>query len=253
MNGTTPSRVYVKGPRLYLPTSPVFPEILDENQHVVYIGTGYVDFYDFQDLRDECVSIDGMEFAVTIPFLTDHPDGNPQYSLALKNFYERGRGDIPKPNIALPYVPVDEITRKDNSVIVRNGSEEIRLSFKRHTDPCEQVEPTVRHEFDEYVDQDLQFGVTEPDFSFCDRHPVENRYCTISQSIKCKVHRSYPNICQTSWKTPSRVSCDTPVQIEKVTPGFRDMMLLGTGEINIIATESFFGNFSLGLKYPCIE
>ncbi|KAJ8030292.1 hypothetical protein HOLleu_26659 [Holothuria leucospilota] len=205
------------------------------------------------DLCDESLSIHGMEFAVVIPLLTDHPDGNPHYSLALKNFYERGRGDIPKPNIAFPYVPVDEITRRDNSVIVRNGSEEIHLSFERHTYRCKPVDPEVRHEFDEYVDQDLQFGVTEPNFSFCDRHPVENRYCAISQSIKCKVHRSSPNICQTSWKTPSKESCDTPVQIVKVTPGFRDMMLLGAGEIEIIATESYSGNFSLGLKYPCIE
>ncbi|KAJ8030316.1 hypothetical protein HOLleu_26691 [Holothuria leucospilota] len=240
------------GPRLYLPTSPVFPKILNRNQHVVYIGTGYMTFHDFQDLVEECISVNGMEFIVTIPLLTDHPDGIPFYSLALKHFYERGRGDIPKPNIAMPYEPVDEITRKENGVVLRKGSEKLQLSYVRYTDPCKIPNPLVRHEFDEYIDQGLQFGVKEPDFSFCDRHPVDNRYCMTAKSIRCEVHRSSPNICQTSWKETNKVSCETPLQMVGVTQGFRDMMLLGDGEIKIVASQSYFGNTSVGLKYPCI-
>ncbi|KAJ8030317.1 hypothetical protein HOLleu_26692 [Holothuria leucospilota] len=241
------------GPRLYLPTSPLFPGILDKNHHVIYISIGFSDFYEFQDLVDECIVIAGMEFLVTIPFLTDHPDGIPHYSLAVSLFYKRGRGDIPRPNFALPYIPIDEITTNEGSVVIRNGNDELNLSFIRKTDPCESINPMVRHEFDEYVDQDFQFGLSQPDFSFCDRHPIDNTFCTTSNSIKCEVHRSSPNVCQTSWKSPRKVSCENQVQIGNVTDGFRDMMLLGQGEIKVVASESYLGNFSIGLKYPCIE
>lgn len=92
-----------------------------------------------------------MEFLVTIPLLTDHPDGIPHYSLAVSLLYERDRGDIPKPNFALPYIPVDEITTNESSVVIRNGSDELSLPFVRKTEPCESINPMVCHEFDEYV------------------------------------------------------------------------------------------------------
>ncbi|KAJ8030490.1 hypothetical protein HOLleu_26933 [Holothuria leucospilota] len=141
----------------------------------------------------------------------------------------------------------------NTKVVMRNGNDEIRLSFQRFVNPCRPANLVVRHKFDKFVDQDFQIGDPEPNFGFCDRHPIDNYYCTTAQSIKCKVHRASPNICQSSWKTVGRVSCETPLKITNVTKGFRDFMLFADGEIEVIASESYFGNFSMGLKYPCIE
>ncbi|KAJ8050940.1 hypothetical protein HOLleu_04328 [Holothuria leucospilota] len=241
------------GPRLYLPEEPVFPDILNKDQHVVYFDTGYVKHHDFEDFPDKSVSVNGLEFAVVIPLLADHPKGHPKYSLALSKFYQRDRGDFPQPNLAFPYIPVDVLKMNETNVYMRNGDDEMKVSYERLVNPCEPAIEVSRHELDEFITQEFQLGVPEPDFSFCDRHPSENQVCQTLQSIRCDLHRSSPNICQSSWNSEERMVCFASAQVTRIDKWFRDFMMLGNGPAEVIASDSLTGNFSLGLKYPCLE
>ncbi|KAJ8030495.1 hypothetical protein HOLleu_26938 [Holothuria leucospilota] len=159
--------------RLYLPASPAFPEILDDTQHVVFIAIGYSNFHDFEKLSDNCISADGTIFDLSIPLLSNGPEGIPQYSLALATFYGRERGDIPKSNIIFPYILVDEITMNETSVIMRNGTDEMQLSLFKPSGSCSIPDSITRHEFESYIKTELQFGLHEPEFfSFCDDIPL---------------------------------------------------------------------------------
>ncbi|KAJ8041735.1 hypothetical protein HOLleu_12635 [Holothuria leucospilota] len=243
-------------PRLYIPENPVFPNILNETHHVIYIDVGQLDFYNFKGYPDKRVSVNGLEFSVAIPLLADDPKGLPKYSLALSVFYPRNRGDFPKPNIIFPYTPVDVLEMNNTSVVVQNGNEELRLSFERFLDPCMPPPSIVRHELVEFLDKEFQLGVPEPDISFCKTHPYENHYCSTALKILDEVLLASPNICQSPWKSKngvSSISCMTPLRIEKITDGFLDFLLIGDDPVQVVASESLIGNFSVGLKYPCME
>ncbi|KAJ8031012.1 hypothetical protein HOLleu_27603 [Holothuria leucospilota] len=242
-------------PKLYLPETPIFPGVIGANKHAVFIGVGNLTFHDFDPYADshlwmaEAVTMVG----VVIPLLADSPKGVPQYSLALGIYYEKNLGDFPKSNVMYPYFPVDEIRINNNRFVMRNGSEEMTVSLNRYTNPCKPTSPVVRHELDHLIRQEFHLGNPEPDFSFCDRHPIDNHFCETAKRIRCEVSRSVPNICQTPWHALKRHACQGTMEILNVTPILRDAMLLPPDPIEVFASEVLIGNFSIGLKYPCIE
>ncbi|KAJ8023495.1 hypothetical protein HOLleu_35953 [Holothuria leucospilota] len=167
-------------------------------------------------------------------------------------FYERSRGDIPKTNFLYPYIPVDEISMNDYGAIVRDGSDEFKLSFNQPSTSCKPPSSIVKEEFEKFALSDFQFGLPAPDFSFCDRHSFASRFCANAERIKCDVKRYAPNICM-KWTSRDIQHCATTVEIEKITSGFRDIILVGDDPINILASESNHYNSSVTLKYPCQE
>ncbi|KAJ8051067.1 hypothetical protein HOLleu_04496 [Holothuria leucospilota] len=244
------------GPRLFVPEDPVLQEIHNNDRHPVYIDFGFIRSHDFDNYLennpDPCVSTSGLEVAVTIPLLADKPKGKPSYALALTKFYEKSRGDIPKINVLYPYIPVDEISLSEDGAIVRNGSDEMRISFKRSNNPCKPPISVVKEEFDEFLFSDFTFGLPAPDYSFCDRHFFESQFCAKAERIKCGVQRHSPNLCQ-MLETNDVESCETTVEIENITSGFREFILLGNDPVDILASESFHCNSTVALKYPCQE
>ncbi|KAJ8051062.1 hypothetical protein HOLleu_04488 [Holothuria leucospilota] len=239
-----------------MPKDPVLPEIHKNDRHPIYIDFGFIRSHDFNEYLennpDPCVSTSGLEVAVTIPLLAGAPNGPPLYALALTKFYEKSRGDIPKINFLYPYIPVDEIFLNDEGAFVRNGSDEMRISFNRSNNPCTPPVSLVKEEFDQFVFSDFQFGLPVPDYSFCDRHSFESQFCSNAERIKCGVQRYAPNVCQ-KWVSDYFDPCATTVEIEIITPGFRNFILLGDGPIDILAAERYFVNGSMALKYPCQE
>lgn len=246
-------RLLCSGPRLFLPNYRVFPKLLNKGQHPIYIDFGYVTFFEFEDGSDpQNPLFYGIEVAVTIPLLTDQPDGPPAYSLALAKFYDRSRGDFPKPNILYPYIPADKLTLDDNGAYVQIGDDEFSVTFDRQTHPCIPPPSIVRHEFDEFVAHDLQLGTPEPHFEYCHCNPSATKFCSHAENITCAVSRYAPNLCQI-WQPSSLRSCVTSVRVGTVTDYFRDFMLFGDDPINVIASETMSSNFTIGFKYPCME
>ncbi|KAJ8021444.1 hypothetical protein HOLleu_38647 [Holothuria leucospilota] len=244
-----------EGPRLFIPRKSVFPELQMSDHHPVSVDFGYLESHDFDDYlkinREPSISISGPEVAVSIPYLAADSNGPPVYTLALAHLYEQSRGDIPKTNFLYPYIPVDEIQITDIGAVVRNGSEELGVSFIRHNHPCKAPPSTVSEKFDEFLYEEFHLGLPEPDFSFCDRHSFRSDFCTNLQRVKCAIHGYAPHVCQ-MYKTDNASSCEASVKIINITPFFRDFILLGNDSVNIIATESYASYKSLvGLKYPC--
>ncbi|XP_071823831.1 uncharacterized protein [Apostichopus japonicus] len=242
-----------QGPRLFLPNFRVFPELMNETQHPIYIDFGYMTFSDFEDGSDPHNPLFyGIEVAVTIPLLTDQPDGPPKYSLALAKFYDRSRVDFPKPNILYPYIPADELTLDDEGASILIGEERMSVTFQRQNHPCIPPADVIRHEFDAFVNEDFHLGIPEPHFEYSKCDPCKNKFCAAEEKLQCAVSRYAPNLCQV-WVPIDVFPCATSVQVGTVTDYFRDFMLFGDNTINVIASETFFGNFTIGLKYPCIE
>lgn len=241
---------------MFVPKGPVLPGMHNNCIHPVNIDFGLIRSRDFDEyLKDNpnpSVSTSGLEVAVSIPLLASSPDGPPSYALAVAILYEKSRGDIPKINFLYPYLPVDEIMLYDDGAFVRNGSDEMRISFNRSGNVCKPPTPIVKEEFAEFAFGDLQFGLPAPDYSFCDRHSFENKFCANFEGIKCAVQRSAPNLCQL-WEANMHKPCAATVKIENITSGFRDFILLGDDPINILASQSYHDNGSIGLKYPCQE
>ncbi|KAJ8041766.1 hypothetical protein HOLleu_12671 [Holothuria leucospilota] len=238
------------GPRLYLPETEAFPGILDKDQHVVHIEIGYVNYH----IPDKCNSVNGVELGLVIPLLSDDPKGPPKYSLALIKFYQRDRVEPPYSNHSFPYLPVDELTMTDSSVVMRNGSDEILLSFERFNKPCKPAPAMSKHELDEFLTRNFQFGLPQPGFSSCDRRPSYNQFCKCIESIQCDLPRCYPEVCETAWYSNERVTCSASVQITNISEGFRDFMMLGDGPIEVIAADSITGDFTMNQsKCPCLK
>ncbi|KAJ8043937.1 hypothetical protein HOLleu_11261 [Holothuria leucospilota] len=243
-------------PRLYVPDGPILPDLHNSDRHPVYIDFGHMKSHDFDGYLEEnpntCVSVSGLEVAVTIPLLAGAPDGPPVYALALAKFYEKSRGDMPKINFLYPYIPVDEIKMSDYGAVVRNGNDEMRVTFNRLIHPCKPLDSMVNEEFEEFIHSDFQFGLPQPDYSFCDRHSFESKFCANAERIKCGVQRYSPNLCQ-QWSSKTTKHCVTTVEIKKITSWFREYILLGDDPVNILASETHSSNFSIALKYPCQE
>ncbi|KAJ8021777.1 hypothetical protein HOLleu_39071 [Holothuria leucospilota] len=245
-----------EGQRLFIPEKSFFPDLQTSAHHPVYVDVGYMsshDFYDYLKNNPElCISVSGLEVAVHIPLLADDPAGPPVYALAVAVLYEKSRGDIPKPNFLCRYIPVEEIQLSDSEAFVRNGSDEMRVSFTRSNNPCKPSSFIVTEEFDELLDEFL-FGLPEPDFSFCERHTFRSDFCTNANRVKCTINRHAPNICQT-FKKRSVQPCEASLNIMNITPGFREFILLENDPINILASESYSdGPPLIGLKSPCQE
>lgn len=244
------------GPRLFIPETAFLPDLQHRGHHPVYIEVGYVTSHDFDEYLEDnpspLVSVSGLEVTVTIPLLGGTSDGPPVYALALATFYEKSRGDIPKTNFLYPYIPVDEIRMNDYGAIVRNGSDEFKLSFNQPSTSCKPPASIVKEEFEKFVLSDFQFGLPAPDFSFCDRHSFESRFCANAERIRGVVSRYSPNLC-TKWTSRDIQHCATTVEIEKITSGFRDIILVGVDPIYILASEINRCNCSINLKYPCQE
>ncbi|KAJ8051069.1 hypothetical protein HOLleu_04498 [Holothuria leucospilota] len=245
-----------EGPRLFVPKVSVFPTMHNNDRHPVYVDFGFMRSHDFDEyLKDNpnpCVSTSGLEVAVTIPLLAGKPDGPPIYALALTKFYEKSRGDIPKINFLYPYIPVDEISLRDNIALVRNGSDEMKISFNRSSHYCKSSALIVKEEFNEFLFSNFQFGLPVPDYSFCDRHSFKSKFCSNAERIKCGVQRYAPNLCQV-WKSNDFGSCAATVEIKNITSGFRNFILLDDNPVNILASQRFHGNTTMALKYPCQE
>ncbi|KAJ8051070.1 hypothetical protein HOLleu_04500 [Holothuria leucospilota] len=244
------------GPRLFVPKDPVLKEIPNNDRHPIYVDFGFIRSHDFDEYLennpDPCVSTSGLEAAVTIPLLAGAPNGPPVYSLALAKFYEKSRGDIPKINFLYPYIPVNEISLSNDGAFVRNGSDEMRVSFHHTGNFCKQPALMVKEEFYEFVFSDFQFGLPAPDYSFCDRHSFSSQFCSNAERIKCGVQRYSPNLCQVWWANDVE-ACETMVNMENITSGFREFILLGKDPVNILSSQMFHSNTTTALKYPCQE
>lgn len=230
----------------------MFPNILNDSQHLIYVSIGHVVSLDYENYTESCVDAQGPVLAVAIPYLTRSPPIPSQYTLVLAKMYDRRRGDIAKPNIAYPYIPVDELILGHNFAVIRNGSDEFRLEFTRYIDPCIPSSSLVHDEFINFTAQEMQIGAAEPNFDICDRHPSNNKFCSIVKSIKCDVSRVGPNFCQLPWRADDLVTCETSVTITNITSGFLDFMLLNEIPTKVIASESTIGHFPISIKYPCI-
>ncbi|KAJ8021447.1 hypothetical protein HOLleu_38653 [Holothuria leucospilota] len=244
------------GPKLAIPEKEVFPDLETKDHHPVYVEFGFVTSHDFDDYLkdnpDPCVSVSGLEVGVTIPLLAANATGPPNYALSLARLYENSRGDIPKVNFLYQYMPVDEFQFSDSGAVVKNGSDELRVSFIRHNHPCEPPRSIVKEEFDAFLLTEFHLGLPKPDYSFCDRHSFQSDFCTNAKRVQCSVHRHAPNICQ-KYKDFHRQHCAASGEILNITSGFRDFILVGNDPVNILASESYSCDAVVGLKYPCQE
>lgn len=245
---------FFKGPRLFIPKVSVLPGLHQVNHHPVYIEIGHLTSHDFdeclEDSSSSCVSPSGLEVGVTVPLLAGSLADPPAYALALAKFYEKCRGDIPHRNLLYPCIPVDEIKMNEHEAVIRNGSDELRIAFNRFNHPCKPSTSIVKEEFDTYFLDNLQFGLPEPDYSFCDRHTCNSKFCSNTVSLRCDVHRFAPNVCQV-FTSNDMTPCEASIEIKNITSGFRDFILLGDEPVDILASRSFSNNASVGLKYPC--
>ncbi|KAJ8021332.1 hypothetical protein HOLleu_38500 [Holothuria leucospilota] len=233
-----------------MPTSPVFPDILTTDSHVVYVDFGYFGSVDFAS--EPSISSYGTESAIIIPFLADGPNGIPKYALTLGQIYQRDRGDIARVNINSPYYGIDEVIVTETGAVWKNGSEELRVSFVK-SNPCQVPKPYRQHQFDVLVEEELQFSFTGPDLGYCDRHlSVENPVCEIMEGIKTDVDELSPNVCQ-FYQPTSKGSCEASLTFESITDGFRDLLLVKDDPIAVLNSERFYDDFDISLKYPCME
>ncbi|XP_071822233.1 uncharacterized protein [Apostichopus japonicus] len=243
-----------QSPRLFLPDSPIFPGLIKEDQHPMYFDFGPVTFTDFENGMDPHNPLFyGLEISVSIPFLTGTQSHLPFHSLALSIFYERSRGDFPKPNFMFNYLPVDEILLDGGKLEMRNGSDVLKITFQRLHDSCVPPPDIEQQEYDEYLTMDYQSGLIKPDFDYCDCHRTRNDFCAMAEQLKPDIDDNLGNMCQI-WGFPNKEQCETSVNVETVTRGFREAMLLFEVEdaINAIASD-YSGNFTIGLKYPCLQ
>ncbi|KAJ8024227.1 hypothetical protein HOLleu_36897 [Holothuria leucospilota] len=87
------------GPLLFLPRTPVFPDILNETQHVLYVDSGNITVIKCEPGVPKCCpSVTKPISATSIPLLTDDPDGTPKYSLGLNIFYSKYSIDVRNDN-----------------------------------------------------------------------------------------------------------------------------------------------------------
>ncbi|XP_071822599.1 uncharacterized protein [Apostichopus japonicus] len=249
-NGNCESR------RLSLPDFPIFPDLINEDQHPLYIDVGHIMFTDFENGSDPYNPLFyGTEVTVTIPFLISTQSHLPLHSLTLALFYDRSRGDFPKPNFIYNYIPVNDILFDDEKFLMRNGSDEMKMTFQSLHDPCVPPPDIVQHEFDDYITTDYQSGLRKPDFDYCDRHPEKNNFCSLAERLKPDINDNLGDLCQI-WVTPNQERCVTSVKVATVTRGFRKALLLCEDQstiMNVIVSEAYSGNFTMDLKYPCIN
>ncbi|KAJ8021455.1 hypothetical protein HOLleu_38665 [Holothuria leucospilota] len=243
-------------PSLVIPEKRGFSDLETSDYHPVFVTFGHVTSHDFDDYLkhnpDPCVAVSGLEVSVKIPLLAANASGPPIYALSVAKLYEKSRGDIPKINFLYPYFPVDEIQFNDSEFVVKNGSDEMRVSVIKHNHPCESPRPIVMEEFEEFRVSEFYFGLSKPDFSFCDRHSFQSDFCTNAKQVQSAVDRHAPNICQ-KYEVSNKRACDASVEVVNITSGFRDFILLGRDPINILASESYSSDTVVGLKYPCQE
>lgn len=233
------------GSPLFLPDTTVFPGLITSVQHVVYFNFGYLTADEFHGVEPS------PQVTVNIPLLSDHPSGPPSYSLAVAKFYTPDRGDIPAVNVAYPYYPVDEIRINDDGAVIQHGQEELRVSFVK-SKPCKPPNDIVQHEFTEFVLDDFQTGAPLPDFSYCQRHPEETsaEFCQVGEQLEDDLQSWKYQICQ-AWESHDHTSCETSIQIEKITPFFRDILALGDNQPIVVASESYHGHYTVKMRYPC--
>ncbi|KAJ8021329.1 hypothetical protein HOLleu_38495 [Holothuria leucospilota] len=239
----------MKAPQLYVPKKPVFPDLLNNDQHVVYVDFGLSSSKDFID--DSSISSSGVESGVIIPFLSDSPNGPPKYSIAMAELYSRDRVEPAKPNIMYPFISIDEMTVEDNEAFWRNGDEELHVSFVK-SNPCQTPSAATKEVFVKFFTGLSLLGWSEPDLEMCNRHPTKNYYCSVMNTIKDDVEEALPNVCQT-YDIADVVECAASFDIIEVTPGFREFLLINDNAIDIIAAERFYCNATTTFKFPCVE
>ncbi|KAJ8021518.1 hypothetical protein HOLleu_38754 [Holothuria leucospilota] len=233
-----------------MPTTPVFDDILTADHHVIYVEFGFIDSLDLGG--EPSISSHGSESAIIIPFLADSPDGDPKYALALGSVYQRDRGAVSKLNIAFPYIGIDEISVTDTGVVWRNGSDELRATFVK-SNPCRPASKVSQHEFEVTIDEELDFSFAEPDLEYCKRHSlVDHQVCDTLENLPCGLKQAGPNVCQ-FYQPPWEKSCETSVVDVTVTGEFRNLLLLNDDPVNVVSSEGLYGEYEVGLKYPCME
>ncbi|KAJ8024230.1 hypothetical protein HOLleu_36900 [Holothuria leucospilota] len=242
------------GTPLFLPLDPVFPHILNKTQHVLYVDFGTLTVFECDtpvsgDWKS-CPSVSRSECTTAIPLLTDDPHGIPKYSLALNIFQQRT--DVPNINIVFPHTPVDEVTVDGDGATIRDSNEEILVSVTFDEDTCKPNPTAVSKEFEEFFNEELQFGIFGPDFSYCDDYP-NHHFCSVVNSIRGGVQQWASNVCQLGWGAPVAGSCQVPLSILNITPGFRERLLLEENDpVNFIASEHYDQEFDAVVKFPCV-
>ncbi|KAJ8024226.1 hypothetical protein HOLleu_36894 [Holothuria leucospilota] len=245
------------GPLLYLPENPVFPEILNETQHVVYIDFGTITQFDTEEFKTveahTYPSLSRPESFLLIPLLSNEPKGPAAFALVLDVFYPRNRSDLPNIGITFNYVPVDDVSISRTEAIVRDGNEEIRISIDIHDSPCTPAPSGISHELDEFLEDNSVLGFSQPDFSSCEGLQG-NRFCSLVERIKDDVIFFAPNICFSSWGSPTSISCQARMEVLNITSEFRQRMLLGIDDpIHFIASESYNVYGATVVKFPCVK
>lgn len=223
----------------------------------MYIDFGTITQYDTEEFKTVDAhtypSVSRPESFLLIPLLSNAPNGPRGFALVLDVFYPRNRSDLPNIGITFNYVSVDGVSINRKEAIVRDGNEEIRISIDIHDSPCTPALSIIRHELDKFLEDNTVLGFSQPDFSSCEGLR-ENRFCSLVERIKDDVIFFAPNICFSSWGSPTSVSCQASMEVLNITSEFRQRMLLGMDDpVHFIASEYYDVYGSTVVKFPCVK
>lgn len=239
-------------PQLYVPRAPIFSN-LPEGKHVIYMDFGY---HLTRDLAEE-FTIASMKpmFYILIPLVSDSQDGLPHYSLPLANFIlpSHKNEDIAETTL-FPFHEADELAISESSFYLRYQRDEIRIQFIIPKQ-CERPPQLIRHEFDELVLEGALLGSHTGKLFFCNPPPYTTDaegYCSLMEGMREDIGYLFPNVC-TVYSSQDERACNTSFTVTGITQGFRDMLLLGGKNIDFFSSEMFYGNFTMGIKYPCVQ
>ncbi|KAJ8022377.1 hypothetical protein HOLleu_37257 [Holothuria leucospilota] len=238
-----------KDSRLYLPDTTEFPDLLTSDQHAMYIDFGMVRSTDFEESPH--ISIYGPESALMLPFLSNTPGGTPDLTLALAQYYQRDRGEVPRSStIVAPFIPIDFISVTDEGSVWRNGNDVLEVSFD-FPDPCTTPLNKMADAFKNFANTQYELGISGPDLQFCDRNPVQNEYCTTLQCIKYGLQCAAPNVCQKYTQANSDL-CDATMTFINLTEGFQKIIGVSDNVVQVLQAKRVYGNFTASYVYPCL-
>ncbi|PIK61085.1 hypothetical protein BSL78_02009 [Apostichopus japonicus] len=225
-------------PKLYIPADTEFMG-LEKGKHVINFEFGFATGFEMLSMPLQEISA-----MVIIPFLAASPGGPAQYSLVIGEY---------SPESLPGGVELEEISIAEDHLRIKNQGEYLEATLSV-TSPCLEPDTLVRHKLDDDVVKSLVFGVDSllESFECVSVQTGLAALCKMMDQIRPDVEKNNPNVCDTTIVKDEKI-CDASFEIEKISQGFRDMLVLGDGPINIIGAEKINGNYGMGLKYPCVE
>lgn len=212
---------------------------LEKGKHVINFEFGFATGFEMLSMPLQEISA-----MVMIPFLSASPGGPAQYSLVIGEY---------SPESLPGGVELEEISIAEDHLRIKNQGEYLEATLSV-TSPCLEPDTLVRHKLDDDVVKSLVFGDDSllESFECVSDQTGLAALCEMMDQIRPDVEKNNPNVCDTTIVKDEKI-CDASFEIEKISQGFRDMLVLGDGPINIIGAEKINGNYGMGLKYPCVE